>query len=132
MADVPEDLVARRVEQAVQRDGQLAGAEVRAEVAADLPDRVDDVLADLLRELDELVVVQSLQVLGARDAVEQALRVVFAAGHQAFLACMKSVISSRSRGSAGSTRRASSSAARALSCELAASSRARSSPKTLT
>ena len=33
VADVPEDLVARRVEQAVQRDGELAGPEVGAEVA---------------------------------------------------------------------------------------------------
>ena len=54
VADVPEDLVARRVEQAVQRDRELAGAEVGAEVAADLADRVDDQLADLLRELLEL------------------------------------------------------------------------------
>ena len=36
VADVPEDLVARRVEQRVQRDRDLAGAEVGAEVAADL------------------------------------------------------------------------------------------------
>ena len=51
VADVPEDLVARRVQQRVQGDGELAGAEVGAEVAADLPDRVDDVLADLLGDL---------------------------------------------------------------------------------
>jgi geranylgeranyl diphosphate synthase type II len=35
----------------VQGDGELARAEVGAEVAADLPDRVDDVAADLLRHL---------------------------------------------------------------------------------
>ena len=56
VADVPEDLVARRVEQAVERDRQLAGAEVGAEVAADLADRVDDQLADLLGDLLELLV----------------------------------------------------------------------------
>jgi hypothetical protein len=56
VADVPEDLVARRVEQAVERDRELAGAEVRAEVAADLADRVDDQLADLLGDLLELLV----------------------------------------------------------------------------
>jgi len=50
VTDVPEDLVARGVEQRVQRDGELAGAEIRPEVAADLTDRVDDVLANLLRE----------------------------------------------------------------------------------
>ena len=56
VADVPEDLVPRRVEQAVQGDGELAGAEVGAEVAADLADRVDDQLAHLLRDLLELLV----------------------------------------------------------------------------
>ena len=54
MADVPEDLVARRLEQAVQGDGELAGAEVGAEVAADLADCVDDQLAGLLGELLKL------------------------------------------------------------------------------
>ena len=58
VADVPEDLVARRIEHAVQRDRELARAQIGAEVAADLPDRVDDVLAHLLRELLELVLVE--------------------------------------------------------------------------
>ena len=71
VADVPEDLVARRVEQAVQRDGELAGAEVGAEVPADLADRVDDQLADLLRHLLELGVGEAVQVLGAVDPVEE-------------------------------------------------------------
>ena len=51
VADVPEDLVAGRVEHAVQRDGELAGAEVGAEMTADLADRVDDVGPHLLRDL---------------------------------------------------------------------------------
>ena len=67
VADVPEDLVAGRVEQAVQGDGQLAGAEVGAEVAADLTDRVDDVGAHLLRDLLQLLVVELVQVGGAVD-----------------------------------------------------------------
>ena len=54
MTDVPEDLVPRRVQQRVQRDRDLAGAEVGAEVAADLPHGIDDVLADLLGDLLEL------------------------------------------------------------------------------
>ena len=66
VADVPEDLVARRVEQAVQGDRQLAGAEVGAEVAADLADRVDDVGAHLLRDLLKLLVVELVQVGGGR------------------------------------------------------------------
>ena len=78
VADVPEDLVAGRVEQAVQRDRELAGAEVGAEVAADLADRVDDQLADLLRELLELVVVEALEVGGLVDPVEKSLRLFVA------------------------------------------------------
>ena len=72
MADVPHDLVLRRVHQRVQRDRQLAGAEVGAEVPADLADRVDDVLAHLLGDLHELVVGEVVEVLGAVDAVEDA------------------------------------------------------------
>src|SRR6185437_2723866 len=72
VADVPEDLVARGVQQRVQRDGQLAGAEVGAEVPADLTDRVDDVLAHLLGERRELLVGELVQVLGAVDVLELA------------------------------------------------------------
>ena len=76
VADVPEDLVARRVEQAVEGDGELAGAEVGAEVAADLADRVDDVGAHLLRDLLQLLVVEAVQVLGAVDSRQQRLSVL--------------------------------------------------------
>ena len=76
MADVPEDLVARRVEQAVQHGGQLAGAEVGAEVAADLADHVDDQLAHLLRDLGQLLVGAAAEIGGAGDRVEQARVVV--------------------------------------------------------
>ncbi len=65
VADVPEDLVARGVEQRMQRDGQLAGAEVGAEVPADLADGVDDVLAHLLGELVQLLLGERVQVLRA-------------------------------------------------------------------
>ncbi len=50
VADIPQDLVPRALEQRVQRHRQLARAEVGPEVPADLADRVDDVLAHLLRE----------------------------------------------------------------------------------
>ena len=79
VAHVPEHLVARRVEQRVDRHGDLAGAEVGAEVPADLADRVDDQLADLLRHLDELVVVELLQVSRAVDLVDE-LRAVMWCG----------------------------------------------------
>ncbi len=73
VADVPEDLVARGVEQRVQCDRELAGAEVGAEVAADLAHRVDDVLADLLGQLAELVLGQPVQVARDVDGAEQPL-----------------------------------------------------------
>jgi hypothetical protein len=72
VADVPEDFVARRVDQRVDGDRDLAGAQVRAEVAADLANRVDDQLANLLGDLLELVVVQAVEVLGAVDRFEEA------------------------------------------------------------
>jgi hypothetical protein len=42
-------------------------------VAADLPDRVDDVGAHLLRDLGELLVVEVVQVPRPVDVVEQPL-----------------------------------------------------------
>ena len=57
----------RRVEQRVQRDRDLAGAQVGAEVAADLAHRVDDVLAHLLGHLLQLLVGEAVQVLGPVD-----------------------------------------------------------------
>ena len=57
----------------MQRDRDLAGAEVGAEVAADLPDRVDDVLAHLLRDLLQLLVGEAVQVLGTVDGLQAGL-----------------------------------------------------------
>ena len=68
MADVPQHLVARRLEQRVDRDRDLAGAQVGAEVPADLADRVDQELADLLRDLLQLVLGEPVEVLRAVDA----------------------------------------------------------------
>ncbi|CAB4948877.1 unannotated protein [freshwater metagenome] len=71
VADVPEDLVRRAVEQGVQRDGDLARAEIGPEVAADLTDGVDDVLAHLLSDLLQLLLGEPVEVLRAIDAVQQ-------------------------------------------------------------
>ena len=76
MADVPEDLVARRVEQRVQGDRDLDRAEVRAEVTADLTDGVDDVAADLVRDLHQLVLRESMEVLRLFDVLEQVGHIV--------------------------------------------------------
>ena len=115
VTDVPEDLVGRGVEQRVQRDRDLAHPEVRPEVAADLPHRVDEELADLLGDLDQLVLGEAVEVLRAVDAGED--------GHELRKA-MKSVICSSSRAPVVAL----ASAARALRCDSAASSRAPSSP----
>ena len=56
VTDVPQNLVVRRVQQRVQRDGELARTEVRAEMAADFAYGVDDVLAHFLRELLKLLI----------------------------------------------------------------------------
>ena len=56
----------------MQRHRQLAGAEVGAEVPADLPDGVDDVLAHLLGQLGQLLLGQSVQILGTVDPRQEA------------------------------------------------------------
>jgi len=123
--DVPEDLVARGLEHGVQGDGQLAGAEVGAEVTADLADGVDDVLAHLLGDLHELLLGELVQVLGTVDLLEQAHEV---------LVKMKSAMSSSSAVASLRDARAatSASASRAIRCDSAASSLARSTPNSLT
>jgi hypothetical protein len=70
VADVPQDLVAGRVEQRVQRYRELAGPEVGPEVPPDLPHRVDDVLAHLLRQALQLLLREPVQVLWPLDAGE--------------------------------------------------------------
>ncbi len=91
MADVPEDLVARGVQQRVQRDRKLAGAEVRAEVPADLTDGVDDVLAHLLRDLLELLLVREWRSCGASMRSRRRLigGVLRAAGACGFSSCAR-------------------------------------------
>src|SRR5262249_9224182 len=91
MADVPQDLVRRGVEQRVQRDRELARPEGGAEVAADLADGGDDVRPDLAGDLRELILVEVVQVLRAVDPVEEAL-----VGGHAVRVRMKSVICSSS------------------------------------
>src|SRR5207253_1087065 len=51
VAGIEDELVARRVEDVVQGEGQLDNAEIPAEVTADGGDDVDDPLADLFGEL---------------------------------------------------------------------------------
>ena len=59
---VEEDRLARRVEDPVQRDAQLHDAQVGPEVASGARDPGDQEVADLGRQLVELVVVEGAQV----------------------------------------------------------------------
>ncbi len=68
---VPDDLVARRFEEAVERDRQFHDPERRTEVAARDRDGVDDRLADLGREFRQLVLVHAAQVGRALEFGQQ-------------------------------------------------------------
>ena len=70
VADVPDDLVARRVELIEQRDAELHDAEAGADVAAGDRAALDEAVADLLGELGELVAAEALQVGGGLDGGE--------------------------------------------------------------
>ncbi len=71
VAGVPDDAVARRVEGVVQRQRQLHRAEGRGQMAADFGDDGDNLVADLLGELGQLLHRELPQVCGVMDRVEQ-------------------------------------------------------------
>ena len=66
VTDVPDQFVMRRVEDMVQRDGQLDHAKPRAEMAAGDSNRGDQLLPKLLGELLQLIVLQRAQIPGVR------------------------------------------------------------------
>ena len=70
VAGVPDDAVARGVEDTMDGHAQLDDAEVGAEVAAVGRDRADQQLADLLRELGQLLLGEPPQVGGSGEGVE--------------------------------------------------------------
>ena len=78
VAGVPEDGVARGVEDPVQGEGQLDDAEVGAEVAAGERHRLDDEAPDLAGEDLELVGIQEPEVGRTVDRVEEQ---VLVSGH---------------------------------------------------
>jgi hypothetical protein len=71
VADVPDQPVLRRVEDVVQGDGQFHRAEVGGEMAAGLRHRLDEELAQFLRQLRQLLALELAQFGGAVDGVEQ-------------------------------------------------------------
>lgn len=62
VADIPDDLVTRRIEDAVQSHGKLDHPEARGEMAAGAPDRRYDLVADLLAERDELALGKAVEI----------------------------------------------------------------------
>jgi len=71
MADVPDDLVARRFERGAQRHGQLHDPEPRADVAARLGHHVDEALAHLVGERRQLLARELADVFGTGDLFEK-------------------------------------------------------------
>ncbi len=71
MADVPDQPVARRVEQVVQRDGELDDAEPGAEMAAGHRDRADGLGPQFVGNLPQLLFVQPAQIGRALDGVQK-------------------------------------------------------------
>ena len=67
VANVPENLVPGRIENAVESHRDLAGAEIGPEVSPDLPDDLDDVGPDLVGELLELLIGQATKVFRSFD-----------------------------------------------------------------
>ncbi len=70
VARVPDDPVARRLQQSVERDRELDHAKRRAEVTAGLGDRADDRVADLGGELGQLDLGQATQIGGTLEVGE--------------------------------------------------------------
>ena len=69
--DIPDQPVARRIEEVVQRDGQLDHAEPGPEVTAGHRHRADGLGPQLVRHLPEVFSFEAAQVRGTFDGVEQ-------------------------------------------------------------
>ncbi len=62
MPDIPDNLVDRRLELIEQRDGELDHPQACADVTAGDRTALDEAVANLLRELGQLVALETLQV----------------------------------------------------------------------
>ncbi len=71
VADVENELVLRRFKDAMQRNRQLDDPEVRAEVTAGLRKNFDQLFADFLRELRQVVFPQRLDVRGRANPIQK-------------------------------------------------------------
>ena len=64
MADVPDDLVAGRIELVEQRDAQLDHAQAGTDMATGDGAALDEPVTDLLGQLGKLVAAEALEVFG--------------------------------------------------------------------
>ena len=71
MTHVHDKPIARRVENAVQRDGQLDDAQIRPEMPAGLGKDFDQFVAHLLRQLRQILFAQRFYISGRMDPFEQ-------------------------------------------------------------
>ena len=71
MADVPDQAVARRIEDVMDGRGQFDDAEAGAEMAAGHGDGVDGFLTQFVRNLAHLVDLEPAQVIRRADGVEK-------------------------------------------------------------
>ena len=71
VADVPDQPVTRRIEDMMQGDGQLDHAKPRAEMAAGDRNRGDQLLAELLGQLGQLLVLKRAEILRGPDTIKQ-------------------------------------------------------------
>src|SRR5580692_11714939 len=71
MADVPNEPVGGRIENVMQRHGELDHAEAGAEMAAGDSDSIDRLPAQFVRDLTKLVGFEAPEVVWGLDVVEQ-------------------------------------------------------------
>src|SRR5580692_6089382 len=71
MADVPNQPVGRRIENIMQRDGELDHAEAGAEMAAGHRDSVDGLTAQFVSHLPQLSGLKVPEIVRGFDVVEQ-------------------------------------------------------------
>src|SRR5262245_16017749 len=70
VANIPDQAVARGVEEIVERDGKLDDAEPCPKMPASHGNRADRLGAQLVGDLSELLLVQAAQIGGGMDGVE--------------------------------------------------------------
>jgi hypothetical protein len=71
MADVPDQPVARRIEDIVKGDRQLDHPQAGTEMAAGHGDRVDQILAQLVGDLRQFLLLKLAQILRIGDLIQQ-------------------------------------------------------------